>query len=352
MDKKADWRQSLRQALKDKRLIGAGIAGLAGGAAGAFGLPDLIYKKPTTGSRLGLGLTSAAIAAAATAAAMSGKDKDSSVLQNVADLAHNVPTLGRRKTVPELKEMSGLSRFAQGYGIDGHPWTQYLNPIRLVKGGLPDWSGLFGKSRRQKELQEKGDLPKSDEPSSLLSWGKGVVNIPLATAGGIWHGSRVAERWRNREYANRLLDFYKTNKTGLKNSLKTDPAGKKLLAQLYILQRKANKNFWPRMWDNFKDTWKSKVGKNTGVNPNLVGGKLLQNITSHPVIQGGSLHGPLQKLMQKPKMSIGRKALTATRGLGRSALILAALGLGQELLSGGASNRTMRNDLARNLNLE
>lgn len=29
------------------------------------------------------------------------------------------------------------------------------------------------------------------------------------------------------------------------------------------------------MWDNFKDTWKAKVGRNTGVNPNLVGGKLL-----------------------------------------------------------------------------
>ena len=72
MDKKADWKQTLREALKDKRLLGAGIAGLAGGAAGAFGLPDLIYKKPTKGSRVGLGLTSAAIAAAATAAAMSG----------------------------------------------------------------------------------------------------------------------------------------------------------------------------------------------------------------------------------------------------------------------------------------
>ena len=80
MDKRADWKQTLREALKDKRLIGAGIAGLAGGVAGAFGLPDLIYKKPTKGSRVGLGLSTGLVSALVTLAAMSSKDKDSSVL--------------------------------------------------------------------------------------------------------------------------------------------------------------------------------------------------------------------------------------------------------------------------------
>jgi hypothetical protein len=55
MDKKADWKESLKEALKDKRLLGAGLAGLAGAAVGGGVLPGLIYKKPTWGSRFWMG---------------------------------------------------------------------------------------------------------------------------------------------------------------------------------------------------------------------------------------------------------------------------------------------------------
>ena len=70
MDKKADWKEDLKEALKDKRLIGAGLAGLGASLVGGGVLPGLIYKKPTWGSRLLLGGSSGALTTLAVLAAL------------------------------------------------------------------------------------------------------------------------------------------------------------------------------------------------------------------------------------------------------------------------------------------
>ena len=63
--------QKLQELLKDKRVLGAAAAGLAGSTAGALIAPDLIYKKPTWSNRLGLGLGTGLSSAAIVLAVMS-----------------------------------------------------------------------------------------------------------------------------------------------------------------------------------------------------------------------------------------------------------------------------------------
>lgn len=70
MKKQADWKEELAKALQDRRVIGALLAGTAGGVVGGFGIPGLIWKKPTKKQRVITGGTTAALAALATAAAM------------------------------------------------------------------------------------------------------------------------------------------------------------------------------------------------------------------------------------------------------------------------------------------
>ena len=369
MNKKADWKESLQNALKDKRLLGAGIAGLVGGAAGAFGLPDLIYKKPTAGSRVGLGLSTGALAALATAAAMRSGEKDSDVMKQLSDLAHNTPNLLSRKTVPELKEMSPLTRFVTGY-TGGGKLTQYLNPFRAIKGGLPDWSGLTGsKSAREKRLQETGDLPKADEPNRLLSWSKALVNLPLATGAGAMHAHRINQRFQQRELAKALANVAPELKDALRGT--REGLQLKALAKKFDPNRGSIKNFL----GNVADTYAAKANVfgadkllpklrnyNKSINPNTAASNLLSRITElnraaiksgrAPILTGDQLNLLKNIGTTGVKKSLGRNIWTGVRGVGRGLGTLALLGAVEELASGGASNRTMRNDLARNLNLE
>ena len=364
MDKKADWRQSLREALKDKRLIGAGIAGLAGGAAGAFGLPDLIYKKPTAGSRVGLGLTSAAIAAAATAAAMSGGQKeDPSLAKSILDVGHNIPSLLQRKEVPELKSMSGLTRFIRGYG------GGWFNPFRRIYSGLPDWNGLISsKSNRQIKLEAQGKLPKSDEPSPWLSRLK-LVNLPLAGWAGVAHVGNINKRFQQREMGKQLVKVLDSMPSRIKNPLLNSPEG----ANIKQFLRRADPNK-STFWGNAKDTWLAKLDKlkwgehnaiprlknyNATVNPNTATSSLIDRILALKDSAGNDLVGTVNKkdyrdLLSnikntKYKRSFGGKVWAHTRGVGRSLAILALLGAAQQAFGG---SKTLNTDLARNLNLE
>ena len=405
MDKKADWRQSLRQALKDKRLIGAGIAGLAGGAAGAFGLPDLIYKKPTTGSRVGLGVSTGLVSALITLAAMN-KDKvgGAQTGKTLVDTVHNLPgaIFGERNTVPELKQMSWLSRALRGYGSNPLAWG-----VRTFRSAFPDAEGLVGgKSQRSLALQESGQLPKSPAPSPFLSWTKAGVNGGAGAIAAWLHGKRLANRWQNREVAKHLVDAAKDpgintalHGTGALNRLKwltnrTKPTGSDLKDLIRDTKNTAgaklnwtvaptgsnrqkvfdwinNKLFNPGTRTQKAISWldaktgnrlhlnqirfnNAKLKQFNELNPNLSAKGVLDELTkSQPLAAARASNKSIDKLLEaaikKPKMSLRRKVWTGTRAGVRGLAIMMALGQLQRL---AGSSATMYNDTSRNLNLE
>ena len=138
MEKKADWKELLAKALQDKRLIGAGLAGLGGGLVGGTLLPGLIWKNPTWGKRGIIGGTTGILAALATLAAMGKGEPDSpaaTVARNFTDLAANAGSVltGDRPTTAELREMGTLAKTLKGYGDNPFAWT-----VRRIRGAFPD----------------------------------------------------------------------------------------------------------------------------------------------------------------------------------------------------------------------
>ena len=156
MEKKADWKELLAKALQDKRLIGAGLAGLGGGLVGGTLLPGLIWKNPTWGKRGIIGGTTGALAALATLAAMGKGEPDNpstAIAKNFTDLAANAASVvtGDRPTVSELRDMGTLTKTLKGYGSNVPAWL-----VRRFRGVFPDWEGLGYKSERAKQREAAG----------------------------------------------------------------------------------------------------------------------------------------------------------------------------------------------------
>ena len=83
MKKQADWKESLKNFLQEHRqAVGVAAAAGAGGLIGGTMIPGLIYKKPTMGSRVGIGMGSAALTALGVMAALGkGEGIDSSLVE-------------------------------------------------------------------------------------------------------------------------------------------------------------------------------------------------------------------------------------------------------------------------------
>lgn len=145
MNKKADW----QELLKDKRLLGALLAGGGGALVGGGLLPGLIWKRPTWGQRGIMGGTSGAIMALLTAAAMQDEGGEGNPVQNaiksVVETGRNVPAklLGYKPKATQLREMSDTAKAlygTEGTGIPG--WIS--RQVHRAMPNIKDFGGSAG----------------------------------------------------------------------------------------------------------------------------------------------------------------------------------------------------------------
>ena len=149
MDKKADW----QELLKDKRFLGALLAGGGGALVGGGLIPGLIWKRPTWGQRGIMGGTTGAVMALLTAAAMQDEGGEGNpvqkALKGIVETGRNVPAklLGYKPKATELREMSDTAKAL--YGVEGTGIPGWIS--RQVHRAMPnvkDFGGSLGEQAR------------------------------------------------------------------------------------------------------------------------------------------------------------------------------------------------------------
>lgn len=203
---------------KKKLLTLAGLAAVTtGGAAIGSGIfPGLLQKKPTTGSRLGWGVTGGTAALLATLALKHYMEENpdnpiAGGVKSASDMFRNLPysITGSRPTKEKLMEMTPMGRAMYGVhdpGSNVAAATSWL--VRQIKGAMPDVTGLFGyKSPGQLASEKRGDETKQETlgtAGSIADIARGLFNIGASGLAGFGAGSVAAENYRA---LNRMKDF-------------------------------------------------------------------------------------------------------------------------------------------------